>query len=322
MIMGEVQLSTYSSLSDPNPYNAQYLDTLQKLAADHGIFIWPHPDANELAYSKSTLAYRLGKLRYKGHPVIRPTTLVLSCEQGFDLICSNHVVKQDKSAAGVNVFFKNKSQTVLEDFRAQWEATESYNWGYGQKPRFFAAPLNESLLSRGEVHCYFILGKLMRMVWTMPSNYTSANPDANNHADIMIDSDVSHLHPLKDIENHTPKPCAGVLENGAWHNMNSLSSAEGLKEVEDFAQFVVNHLVTQENLLETDKSQLVSTFRLFCRLDVCLEWSDEDSQFQLKVGEIQQAMCGLLDQDFSNSWVIANGFCNALKKDIIFGKYL
>ncbi|KAE9407391.1 hypothetical protein BT96DRAFT_1042215 [Gymnopus androsaceus JB14] len=195
MIMGEVQLSTYSSLSDPNPYNAQYLDTLQKLAADHGIFIWPHPDANELAYSKSTLAYRLGKLRYKGHPVIRPTTLVLSCEQGFDLICSNHVVKQDKSAAGVNVFFKNKSQTVLEDFRAQWEATESYNWGYGQKPRFFAAPLNESLLSRGEVHCYFILGKLNEDGLDHAFQLTSANPDANNHADIMIDSDVSHLHP-------------------------------------------------------------------------------------------------------------------------------
>lgn len=192
----------YSSLSDPYPYDAQYLDSLRKLAADHQIFIWPHPDANELAYSKSTLAYRLGTLQYKGHLVMRPTTLVLSCEQGLDLLCSNHVVKRDKSAGGVDVFFKNKSQTVLEDFRAQWEATESYDWGYGQKPRFFAEPLNESLLSRGEVRCYFILGKLARMVWTMPiaSNYASANPDVNDHADITFDSDVSHLRALKDIE--------------------------------------------------------------------------------------------------------------------------
>lgn len=71
-----------------------------------------------------------------------------------------------------------------------------------QTDRFFAEPLNESLLSRGEVRCYFILGKLARMVWTMPiaSNYASANPDVNDHADITFDSDVSHLRALKDIE--------------------------------------------------------------------------------------------------------------------------
>jgi len=111
----------------------------------------------------------------------------------------------------------------------------------------------------------------------------------------------------------------GRLAKGAWFDVNTPNNIEGSKEVADFAQFVVEHVLSEEYYLGTDKSQVLSTFRLFCRVDVCLEWSDEDKQFRLKVGEIQQAMCGLLDVDNSDCWVIANEFCNALESPALFG---
>ncbi|KAJ3963447.1 hypothetical protein EV361DRAFT_201776, partial [Lentinula raphanica] len=202
-------------------------------------------------------------------------------------------------------------------FKNSWTQTEEHNWpGPFNQPKFLAEPYNEALLSRGEVRCYMAAGRVVRMVHTRPISSTHLEnvPDILDFDEITFEPVSGNLRPYKQITKLPPPNRYAGNSLGSWlipsADLESNEIAKATNDVKDFAELVAKSLIAQERVMGHPHCSL----GIFCRIDVCLQWSDAHQEHHLSLNEVQEGLMGLLGTDHSDEWAIAEGFLSVVQK--------
>ncbi|KAJ3832130.1 hypothetical protein F5878DRAFT_647041 [Lentinula raphanica] len=317
MIIGECRRGT------PDYYTTDltFESNLDFLLSRHKVFLWPNHHANNYATQKSKLGLLLAGLEYDGYPVVGQVKLVTSINDGIDHIINGRVVKREKSASAGDVFVVHPSisklDVVLDRFKNSWTQTEEHNWpGPFNQPKFLTEPYNEALLSRGEVRCYMAAGRVVRMVHTRPISSTHLEnvPDILDFDEITFEPVSGNLRPYKQITKLPPPNRYAGNSLGSWlipsADLESNEIAKATNDVKDFAELVAKSLIAQERVMGHPHCSL----GIFCRIDVCLQWSEAHQLHHLSLNEVQEGLMGLLGTDHSDEWAIAEGFLSVVQK--------
>lgn len=147
---------------------------------EQGKFIWPHPELMTIGARKSINTVLYGQSMVNAGGIGEGPVIVESKEIGIDMLQrGSHVIKSDWSFEYSSIFMpinsldksgrgaRKTEKGPVQRFKTAWDEVQKYS-DYPFAPCFFAIPYNDAIISLGEVRVYFVNGKIVDMLHTIP----------------------------------------------------------------------------------------------------------------------------------------------------------